>query len=53
MVALLEFNTQKRFKIGYSFDYSFNKLAKYFSGSHEIMISYDLLKGISRAKFSG
>ena len=52
MVALVEFNTKKRLKIGYSFDYSFGSLAKYTSGSHEIMIAYDMGKAPSEAKFA-
>src|ERR1051326_6999436 len=51
MVALLELKTQKRFTIGYSFDYIFSNLSKYSSGSHEIMIAYDLEKGIASARF--
>ena len=52
IVGLLEFSTKKKIKIGYSFDYSFSHLTKYASGSHEIMISYDMEKGIAKARLS-
>lgn len=52
IVGLLEFNSQKKYRIGYSFDYSFSALSKYSSGSHEIMVSYDLDKGIGNPSFT-
>ncbi len=52
IVALLEFNTKQRIKIGYAFDYSFNKLGNYSDGTHEIMISYDFEKGLNTPMFS-
>lgn len=52
IVGLAEFVSKRNIRIGYSFDYSFSDLADYSSGSHEIMLSYDLIKGESAASFS-
>lgn len=52
IVALAEFAAKKNIKIGYSFDYSFSDLKGYAGGSHEVMISYDLDKGIGHASFT-
>lgn len=52
-VAMAEFNTQKRIKIGYAFDYYFNELSKYSNGTHEIMLTYSFGKGKSMASFGG
>ncbi|MDQ8052306.1 MAG: type IX secretion system membrane protein PorP/SprF [Pedobacter sp.] len=37
---LMDFLVQKRFRIGYAFDYSLNQLANYEHGSHEISLGY-------------
>ena len=42
------YNISQNLRIGYAYDYSITMLQKYSSGSHEIMISYDL-----RSKSSG
>lgn len=43
---LLGYNFNPQFRIGYSFDWSFvNNTAKYNSGSHEVMLRYDLIYG--------
>lgn len=52
IVGLLEFSTMKKFKIGYAFDYTFSDLRKYASGTHEIFLSFDLEKGITKASFA-
>jgi type IX secretion system PorP/SprF family membrane protein len=41
MVAYAQFHVTEKFKVGYAFDYGFNKIARAGKGSHEIMISYD------------
>lgn len=41
IVALLEYQVNRKFRVGYSYDYTLNKLRTYESGSHEIMIGYD------------
>lgn len=41
VVALLEYQVNRKFRVGYSYDYSIGKLRTYQSGSHEIMIGYD------------
>jgi hypothetical protein len=35
-----DYIVQKRYRIGYAFDYSLNKLGNYGYGSHEISIGY-------------
>ena len=38
---LTEWNIKDYFRIGYSYDYSINKLMKYNSGSHELFLGFD------------
>ncbi len=40
--ALLGYQINPQFKIGYSYDYTLSKLRKYNSGSHELMLNYIL-----------
>ncbi len=48
MVAYAQFHVTEKFKIGYSFDFAFNKIALVGGGSHEIMLSYEF--GIYKSK---
>lgn len=41
LVVYTQFNISDKFKLGYSYDFGFNKIGKAGGGSHEIMISYD------------
>lgn len=41
-VAILEYNIDKRFRIGYSYDISLTSLGKIYGGSHEIFLGYDI-----------
>jgi type IX secretion system PorP/SprF family membrane protein len=41
LVAYAQFHVTEKFKVGYAFDYGFNKIARAGGGSHEIMLSYD------------
>jgi type IX secretion system PorP/SprF family membrane protein len=41
--ALLQFQATSQLRIGYSFDQTLSRLARYNSGSHEIMFSYDFV----------
>jgi type IX secretion system PorP/SprF family membrane protein len=41
VVALLEYQVNRKFRVGYSYDYTLGKLRTYQSGSHEIMLGYD------------
>ena len=52
IVALAQFCSKDKIKIGYAFDYSFSALANYTNGSHEIMLSYNFAKESSPASFS-
>jgi len=38
VVVLLEYQINHQFRLGYAFDYGFNALAAYTSGSHELML---------------
>ncbi len=42
LIALVQYNITEKFKIGYSYDMTFNALKQYQSGSHEIMLGFDL-----------
>lgn len=41
LVGLIQYNISDHFKVGYSYDMSFNRLKTYQSGSHEIVIGFD------------
>jgi len=41
VVALLEYQINPQFRVGYSYDYSITDLQKYNNGSHEFMIRYE------------
>ena len=41
IVALVEYQINRKFRVGYSYDYTLSKLRTYQSGSHEIMLGYD------------
>lgn len=41
ILVMLEVQANKQWRIGYSFDYSYTRLRKYNSGTHEIMLRYE------------
>lgn len=41
LVSLIEIQVSRKFRLGYSYDYSIGALKKYNNGSHEIMIRYE------------
>jgi type IX secretion system PorP/SprF family membrane protein len=41
IVALLEYQVNRKFRIGYSYDYTLSEIGNYNSGSHEVMLGYD------------
>jgi type IX secretion system PorP/SprF family membrane protein len=41
IVAMLEFQINPQFRLGYAFDYSITDLQKYHNGSHEILLRYE------------
>jgi type IX secretion system PorP/SprF family membrane protein len=41
MVALLGFQINRQFKLGYSYDLSLSKLRQFTTGSHEVMLRYE------------
>jgi type IX secretion system PorP/SprF family membrane protein len=41
VVALVEYQTNNRFRIGYSFDFTTTAIRRFSNGSHELMIGYD------------
>jgi type IX secretion system PorP/SprF family membrane protein len=41
IVALLEYQVNRKLRVGYSYDYTLGRLRTYQSGSHELMIGYD------------
>jgi hypothetical protein len=42
VVAMAMVNLTQKFKLGYSFDVNLNRLRGYQSGTHEIMLGFDL-----------
>jgi len=41
IVALFEYQVSRKFRIGYSYDYTLGTLGRYNSGSHEVMLGFD------------
>lgn len=50
IVAIIEYQANMRFRVGYAYDITTTNLNKYSNGSHEIMIGYDLGKEIAKVK---
>ncbi|MDX2002123.1 MAG: type IX secretion system membrane protein PorP/SprF [Chitinophagales bacterium] len=44
VVGMIEYDFAKNFRLGYAYDYNFQQIAQYQSGSHEIMVSYEFGK---------
>ena len=49
-IGILEYQANKKFRIGYSYDFTLSELGDYSSGSHEIMIGYDFGKDLVNIK---
>lgn len=49
LVLMLEVNATRYLRIGYAYDYSFNDISIFTSGSHEIMLSFDFGKTIVKS----
>jgi type IX secretion system PorP/SprF family membrane protein len=47
---ILEYQANKHFRIGYSYDVTYSKLRNYSSGSHEIMLGIDFGKDLIKVK---
>jgi type IX secretion system PorP/SprF family membrane protein len=41
IVALFEYQISRKFRFGYSYDYTLGSLGRYNSGSHELMLGFD------------
>lgn len=48
--ALLQYEINNKFKVGYSYDFTLSDIGDYSSGSHEIMLGFDLYKPITGDK---
>ncbi|MBL7890266.1 MAG: type IX secretion system membrane protein PorP/SprF [Bacteroidia bacterium] len=48
--AIIEYQTNFRFRVGYSYDFTLSNIRRYSSGTHEIMIGYDFGKDLSKVK---
>ena len=49
-VALIELQLTKKFRLGYSYDFTTTDVKNYSAGSHEIMIGYDFGYDIMKVK---
>tara|TARA_B100000809_G_C15138474_1_gene531797 strand:- start:1238 stop:2158 length:921 start_codon:yes stop_codon:yes gene_type:complete len=50
MVAIIEYQANKKFRVGYSYDFTMTQIGNHSSGSHEIMIGYDFGKNLINIK---
>ena len=50
VAAIIEYQTNFRFRIGYSYDFTLSNIRRYSNGTHEIMIGYDFGKDIVKTK---
>jgi type IX secretion system PorP/SprF family membrane protein len=50
VVLMLEYQTNSKFRVGYAFDFTTSKIRNYSTGTHEIMIGYDLGKDLIKIK---
>jgi len=50
VVALIELQLTKQFRLGYSYDITMSQLKDYSSGSHEISLGYDFGRDIAKIK---
>ena len=41
--GILQYQVTKQFRVGYSYDFALSKMMKYNNGTHEIMLSYDMI----------
>lgn len=48
--ALVQYQTNSHFRIGYSYDFTVSNVRRYANGSHEIMIGYDFGKEVTKMK---
>lgn len=49
LVALLNFQLAPSWRLGYAYDFNFNKIGNYSNGSHELMVVFSLFQQRSRA----
>jgi type IX secretion system PorP/SprF family membrane protein len=50
VAAIIEYQTNFRFRVGYSYDFTLSNIRRYSNGTHEIMIGYDFGKDITKVK---
>jgi type IX secretion system PorP/SprF family membrane protein len=50
IIGIIEYQANKRFRVGYSYDFTLSEVGNYSSGSHEIMIGYDFGKDLINVK---
>lgn len=50
IVALIEYKTNLRFRVGYAYDHTISSIRNYAGGTHEIFIGYDFGKDFDIAK---
>lgn len=50
IIGIIEYQANKRFRIGYSYDFTTSEIGNYSTGSHEIMIGYDFGKDLINVK---
>ena len=52
IVAIFQYQANQRFRVGYSYDFTISDLRNYTTGSHEIMLGFDLGKDVIKMKSS-
>jgi type IX secretion system PorP/SprF family membrane protein len=50
LIALVEYQANNKFRVGYAYDITFSRIRKHSAGSHEILIGYDFGKGVPKVR---
>jgi type IX secretion system PorP/SprF family membrane protein len=50
VVAIVEYQVNKMFRVGYSYDYTLSEIRNYSSGSHELILGLDFGMNVKKVK---
>lgn len=50
VAGLIEYQANKKFRVGYAYDFTFSSIRHYSAGTHELMLGYDFGKDFTKVK---